>query len=220
MITVIGLVGAKQSGKTTAFKKIASLVNAGEITLAGKLKTVCSEIFNIPRSCFEESEKKERELEDLVFLNKSNLEDVFDAYSVADFDFNKHIRGHIGTVLHTPREVLQYVGTEVIRSYDSDLHCKKAVEAIHSTTGLYVVTDIRFPNEFDFFTNYFSNFTPIYIKNIVAELVASKDRHSSEGHLGQLAQACHITLNNNRGMSDFHVEITKTIKLILQGRLQ
>lgn len=60
----IGLVGYKQSGKTTVLNHLKKNYKAKEIMLAGHLKDVCSEVFDIPRDHFDDQNIKEEPLKD------------------------------------------------------------------------------------------------------------------------------------------------------------
>ena len=80
---IIGLIGAKAAGKTTAFNVInVTITNVTEVTLAGKLKSVCAEVFDIPYDHFNSHRYKEAELDNLVYLNSENLAEVLKAYGI------------------------------------------------------------------------------------------------------------------------------------------
>ena len=51
-----------------------------------------------------------------------------------------------GKTLHTVREMLQFIGTDLIREYNTDWHVNKVKEMI-DTNYDYVIDDVRFPNE-------------------------------------------------------------------------
>jgi hypothetical protein len=216
MDIVIGLIGAKGAGKTTAFNAIKSLFDVQEITLAAKLKDVCAKAFNIPRDWFDSHDFKEKDLEDPVFLNRENLTVVWTSYGVKDVTgefYDKFIRPHVGKILYTPRQVAQYIGTEVLRSYEPDIHCLEAARAVEKQVG--VVTDMRFPNEFDFFAKNYVKFYPIYISNVGAEVAAGKDTHASEAHLKDLARRAFKAIPNNSSIREFEDAIKAFVKEIV-----
>lgn len=213
MNTVIGLIGAKAAGKTTAFNTIQATWPVQEITLAAKLKDVCAEVFNIPRNAFDSHSLKEKELQDLVFLEPSSLEQIFKLYDLK-VNFDKHIRSHIGQVLHSPRQIAQYIGTEVLRAAEADIHCTSAVKDITKDIG--VVTDMRFPNEFEFFTKNYPRFFPVYIQNLGAEIEAGKDAHASEAHLKTLAKQAVVTIQNNGGRAQFEQAVVDFMCMVTE----
>ena len=189
MNIVFGLIGAKGAGKTTAFNYIASKYpNVVELTLADKLKTACSQVFDIPRNYFDSHSYKEKDLEEPIYLNSANIRQIWEFFDIIP-NFDDDIRFHMGKILFTPRQIAQYVGTEVLRAKDPDIHCKSCVNAAQSG-DIGVLTDIRFPNELRFFKEKFTNFVPIYIKNTKAEQLASEDAHVSESFLHKLAAEC------------------------------
>jgi len=226
---VIGILGAKGAGKTTAcnilkrFSKTSS-----EISLAGTLKDVCSEVFSLERDSFEDPLKKEVELNDPVYISEVELKNLY-AQFYPDFQasnnyehftkFINHTRKHIGKVLLTPRKVLQYVGTDVLRDFDENIHCRKLSEAIENCklnnfTTAVIVPDVRFKNEFSYLESKYE-FYPIYIKNLIAEEFALKDGHASEKDFLELAKTS-IKVNNNGFLQELETallaELTKEIR--------
>lgn len=211
---VIGLVGAKGAGKSTVFQHLAHRIPVTEVTLAGYLKTICAEIFDIPRDYFEAARFKELPLDTPVFLDLKKLGRVLQAYNLP-IDMNVYCRPHIGKILLTPRQVAQYIGTEVLRSVDSDIHCKKAVD---KELGRFaVVTDMRFPSEYDFFYSRFKRFIPIFIHRKVAEFTSQRDHHESEAHWGDLSKKCAYVLDNNSTTEELERRVQSVLMEILRG---
>lgn len=221
MIKIISLTGCKQSGKTTAFNTIKeNFKNVEEIMLARKIKEVCAEVFGFDLASFEDGKIKEKELETPIYLSKYLIEKVLDFYS--DFfysnnivvDYNIHIRKHIGVMLYTRRQILQYIGTELLRSIDKDIHCKSAVLGLKEGI-LYVVTDLRFVSEFDFFNNLQNiKYYPFYIQNTKAELIACKDLHESEKQVFEVRKRCKM-IENNDSMMNFQLRVVKEVREVL-----
>jgi len=213
MDIVIGLIGAKGAGKTTAFNALKEIADVQEITLAAKLKDVSAEVFNIPRNHFDSHEFKETEFLNPVFLDPQNLTKVYRSYNIQgsgkDF-FDAFIRPHIGKVLLSPRQVAQYVGTEILRAYEGDIHCTSAVEGIEKRVG--VVTDMRFPNEFNYFAERYPKFHPVYIQNMAAEITAGGDTHVSEAYLRELSKRAEFTITNNDSVKEFIARVKSTLK--------
>lgn len=210
MQVVIGLVGTKGSGKTTAFKLMQELkAGTTEIMLANKLKQVCSEVFGIPRISFEDAAVKEKELNDFITLNEKNVSEVIKRFK-KEIDYDKHIRPHIGKILISPRQIAQYIGTEVLRNVSEDIHCEGAVQDLVQAP-LFVVTDIRFWNEYNFFNkNQDLAFFPVYISNYAAEAKAASDKHPSEAYVLEIAKKCE-RIDNNGSMQDFKSKVTELL---------
>lgn len=197
MDIVIGLVGAKGAGKSTTFKLMSEFWDVQEVALADKLKNTCSKVFDIPRNHFDSHEFKEKDLDTPVFLDDSSLRVIYKEYDVTP-DYDKHIRSHIGKILETPRKVAQYVGSEVLRSISEDIHCTAAVKTANK--AIVVITDIRFPNEYEFFAKNYKKFHLVYIQNTAAETTAGEDTHISEKYLKDLMKKAEYTINNNDDM--------------------
>ena len=201
MKIIIGLTGNKGSGKNTAHTFIEGYYfgkkRVEEIALAGPLKRSCAEVLNLEPRLFVDQNLKEVDLPIPVQLDKKIIEQFFKQFGRADYDFNEHVRPHLGKILHTPRQILQYVGTEVLRALDEDIHCKAAVAQV-GECDIAVVTDIRFPNELNFFLNLQNvDFVPVYIENRRAEEAASADKHASEAHIGFIKTKCDVIPNND-----------------------
>ena len=51
-----------------------------------------------------------------------------------------------GKTMHTVREMLQFIGTDLIRKYNTDWHVNRIRQMINKDMN-YVIDDVRFPNE-------------------------------------------------------------------------
>lgn len=202
---IVAFTGVKGSGKTTATGFLTELNSQfKEITLAKRLKDASSIALGVDRNAFDDPAVKEKELDMPVQLDEKNVKQIFDVFQVKP-DYDKHIRPHIGMVFHTPRRIAQYVGTEVLRGFDENIHCEGAVLDV-TENGLYVVTDMRFTGEYEFFKNRYSNsFHPFYIQNFLAE--KKVDNHPSELQVFEVAKKCQ-KITNNGTLNDLREKIT------------
>jgi len=109
MVTLIAFCGAKESGKSTSAELFKTLVSraTAEIAFAGHLKTVCSKVFGVEMKYFLDPKLKEVELDNYIRLTKDLVEQVFSEFELTEFDYDKHIRPHLGQVFDTPRRLLQ-----------------------------------------------------------------------------------------------------------------
>jgi energy-coupling factor transporter ATP-binding protein EcfA2 len=207
MQIIIGLVGYKQSGKSTTVEILKEFIpSIKEVSFAGKMKNVCSELFNIPRNYFDDGKIKELPLEEAVTLDEVNVAAILKAYDVPDSDLDKFTRPHIGKVLHSPRQIGQYVGTEVLRAVHTDIHIIHAFKDLPQE-GIFVVSDIRFPNELEYPRSQKGViFTPFYIDNSKAAAIAEGDTHESERHIKNLKKECTV-INNNGSMENLRLQI-------------
>lgn len=229
MLKIIGLVGAKGAGKNTVAKLIREAYpNVREGALADRLKDVCSRHFGIPREAFDDPNLKERYLRSLVEYNgpahvglmKDDVASLLDTYRLPldPEHISRASRSTFARPIYTPRQLAQYVGTEILRAVDPDVHCKALMEN-QPKDGVLIVTDIRFPNELEYFKKLpYVKFYALCVDNTAAEAKASKDGHTSESYLKELRQACDGSITNNDSLDSLKERILAWAKLLLTGR--
>lgn len=211
---LIAYVSPKGGGKDScaSIAKENGIV-AGKIPFAGPLKRMCSEAFSIPLSVFEDAVLKENE--DTVYvLTPTRLGcilDLMDAYIPMDTAeyriLARHLVEFIGVGVQSPRQLLQYVGTEVIREWRPDWHCAAAFSPHHLAQldvvagATYAVTDCRFMNEYEYLNSH-HDVSFHYVSRPEAEAVLATATHSSE--LGVLALKAIIgsIIENNGTLGD------------------
>ena len=222
---VIGLSGVKTSGKSTAADIITELIggNIKESALAGKLKDVSAEAFGLTRDHFDNQDIKEVPFpegpkivtlymiqEILLSFNTPLTEDLKEVY---------YENGVINMMLGTPRKIAQIVGTEVLRATgNEDIHCENMSM---NEGGITIVSDLRFPNEFNYFDNNTNiNFIPLYIQRDEAESIVTEFSHPSERCVFEFSKKC-IKIPNNSSLDNLRIileavfeAISATINLI------
>lgn len=210
-IKIVAFCGAKESGKSTSAELFKDLVNEAtqEIAFAGHLKIVCSEVFGIEMKYFLDPKLKEVELDNYIRLTKDTIEQVFAKFEITGYNYDQHIRPHLGQVFDTPRKLLQYVGTEVLHPLDKLIHVNFALKKIDLNV-ITLVTDLRFPQEFDALYGR-EDFLPVHVHNLKAELAAEADSHASEKGWQKFKDRC-ITLDNNGPMGDLIKNLNQLIK--------
>lgn len=194
---IIAFCGSKFSGKSTSATIFKDLFDGPteEIAIAGHLKEAASRVFKLDMSLFLDPNLKEVELDELILLNKNNLEGMMKEFDVSDFTYDKHIRPHVGRVIRTPRALLQYIGTEVLHPIDPLIHVKKAIRKKDSDK-LTIITDLRFAAEFNYFLGTVG-FVPVYVRNVTAEARASVDGHASERQFETFRTSCALLPNDS-----------------------
>lgn len=208
---LIAYVGPKGSGKDTCalIAKQAGIV-AGKIPFAGPLKRICSDVFGINASVFEHPVLKEEVSEyTLSVLTLNSIIAGMDLYIPMTFGqtMSAHtlFHKHFAKTLTSPRHILQYVGTEMIRSFAPDWHCRAAFSPLHleqlNIVGVelaktYAVTDCRFMNEFEFLSNeHDTKFH--YVLRPDAEAVLATATHPSELEIVSVRQHIFSTIDNS-----------------------
>ena len=137
---IIGFAGRMRSGKTE-LAKVCMEHGYHKLYFALPLKQLCADLM-------------EKSIDELNILKNNN----------STFEFNLHIDRCRklstdtgipfdivweiceGKTIHTVREMLQFIGTDLIRKYNTDWHVNKIREMINPEFD-YVIDDVRFPNE-------------------------------------------------------------------------
>lgn len=148
---IIGFAGRKRAGKTCLSKHLTEKYNGTIVTVADALKRLCCDLCGF------------KDVEELNFYkdngtsysfnpNKAQkwskiiCEQVFGEYT--DEQYSEIVELLNGIYTYNVRELLQFVGTDIIRKYKPNWHVEKMVEAINNApTDLVCVDDVRFPNE-------------------------------------------------------------------------
>ena len=196
---VIGLAGVKTSGKSTVAEMIKQIhTNAKESALADKLKNVSAQAFDLKREYFDSQDLKEVPLETVKFLTKPKISYIINSFNIdATEDQENMVHEKLKDIpLETPRRIAQIVGTELLRTFGGeDIHCDQVQI---NNSGITVISDIRFPNEFKYFNNKDNIlFVPLYIQRDLAEKeVDLKTSHPSETLIFTFCDKC-IKINNN-----------------------
>lgn len=214
MNLVIGLAGVKTSGKSTVAGIIKNISkhDIKEAALADKLKNTCAEVFDIPREYFDDQSLKEVNLSKERLLDLNAIEKILLKFNVgpsSDLMESYMASGVDGTLLWTPRQIAQTVGTEILRVVDEEIHCKN-VEL--NNQGITIISDIRFPNEYDFFSKRQNTlFLPLYIQRDEAEKMVTESSHSSEKMVFTFSDKC-IKINNNNDLQSLERQLVNILK--------
>ena len=142
---IIAFAGRKRSGKSMLAKGMREYSsNIVIVTIADNLKFLCCKLLN--RTYDELNQMKD---DGTIFEAKVDdywVSTIKRELNISDDIIRKEIGGHIFTNV---REVLQIIGTDLIRKYSPDWHIDKTIERINSygDDKIIVVDDVRFPNE-------------------------------------------------------------------------
>jgi hypothetical protein len=216
---VIGITGVKESGKSTStdyILKNLSHYGATEFVLAGKLKQVCAEAFEIPLEHTTSQKYKEVPFDEPKNLTKEKIMYILEGFGRKtyqpfenDFDLQDKVAHVLNKPLKSPREIMQIVGTELLRNVlGEDVHCN---QFNLESSMLHVISDVRFFNEFNFFhSKYGDKFIPIYIQNSNAESKVTENSHQSEKEVLTLKQYCNV-IENNGSFKELYEQLDKLI---------
>lgn len=141
---IIAFAGRKRSGKTELSKFLKEEYDAVIITIASYLKELCAELL----SC-DINELLLMKDDGTVFeynLNEKWLNILHNKTNIAKDVIEKEM----GNITFTNvRQMLQIIGTDLIRKYNPNWHVEQMVNEIKSYDGTRLITidDVRFPNE-------------------------------------------------------------------------
>lgn len=200
------LLGLKKSGKTTAFEIIRkNLEKKGlrvkEIMLALTIKRALAEAMGFPVEwLLGDHPMKEKAFEMPFRVDERFIEILAEHFDLEREEALKKLSKHLGAEIKSPRHAMQYAATEMLRDYEYDIHCIITKKRQMKDGDVYVVTDVRFPNEFEYFGGSAQN--ALHIKRESTWQAALKELeagtlHESEAHtLTDLHKKCRQIENN------------------------
>lgn len=197
---IIGLTGFAKSGKSTA-AEILKKMGGQEVAFAKHLKDVCALALNIPRSHLDDQSVKEVPFERPKILSEDAIGYILDLFEVPVRHQPAAMLAHKGVSLTTPRHVAQYVGTEILRSIDSNIHIKMAFKLNEGNEGLLICSDVRFQNELEAVQN--QGGTVLGISRKAATPTDLINLHPSEKEIPNLIRQSDVIINNEGTLADF-----------------
>lgn len=144
MKTIIGFAGRKRCGKGAITTYLSKEYGATIVTVASPLKDLCCEMLN----CSLEQLNYDKDNGTNQFsINVEHASVVLNKYfnMISTEDCRTMmIEGNISSV----RDLLQFVGTDIIRKHNPNWHVEQLIKNINAVEdGLVVIDDVRFPNE-------------------------------------------------------------------------
>lgn len=206
---IIGFVGKKQSGKSTAAKHLIAK-GYERLSFAGPLRELCIKAFNLPREYFYEERLKEHPIGDIV-IDKNVIDLLLALEGLSPDALNRDLTRKLNEgaifICNTPRQLLQKVGTEVFRQGVSDTYwINKAINSLDKSKD-YVLDDVRFINEAEALKA--EGAAMVRIKRAG---LSSNDTHASEMEIDLIE--CDYCLYNDRTLSDFTQDVDMTENLV------
>lgn len=138
---IIGLAGRLKSGKTE-LAKICQEHGYKRLYFALPLKNLIAHLIN---GTVDDVNNLKNVVKEYKF-NENDFKYISEETNIP-FDIIKNKMEN--KTFSTTRELLQYIGTDLIRNYNNNWHVNKISEMIDRNTD-YVIDDLRFPNEKQF----------------------------------------------------------------------
>lgn len=247
---IIGLIGPKGSGKDASYEilKDAKRVD-GKISFAGPLKAICGEVFGLHFNLLNDPDLKEKEMKEPIVLTARHIRAIRnlceDYVNPVTPDGQLLYRSNAisvvgleGRQFKTPRELMQIIGTELIRDriwkgwHRTAAFSEKALSKLKKT-GTYAVTDVRFLDEHQFLQAKFGKaYEAYYVDRPEASekltaSVAKGNAHQSETETQVLREMLKDSVIENYGDLDdlkntvkaiqFHVNVDETEEATAKG---
>lgn len=218
---LIGLIGRAGSGKTTLARGLIELYKkkgqkAVEVSFAHHLKNVCAVVFDIYRPSFDDPQQKEMYC-GAHHLTAYRIEQICRYFNVKDFPLHlpRLILQHGSKRFTTPREICQYVGTNLLRdSISETIHIDTALHLLEldpQHADVYIFSDVRFHNEFEKLEQQGAHLFGIERPSLPP---MPPNAHASEAAIPELvkkAKGRTITNDGFRDMADFQEFGSRTI---------
>lgn len=203
---LVGFVGRKGSGKDTAVQYLLEKgVLQQNVKFAWWLKQRCAELFDTPWETFEDPKLKDTPFLQPFVLTAEVVLELTDELGYGQTKGGNKIWSLLGKHLRTPREVLQTIGTDIVRALDSNWHILQTFRSIDQTLASGF-SDVRFENEIQAIQK--RGGTVYFIDNC-AEVPPWE--HVSE-KVEPLKSLCDGVLLNNGTLEDFYEELDRTFQ--------
>lgn len=137
---IIGFGGRLASGKTE-LASICEQYGYTKLYFALPLKQLCADLLDVS---IDELNRLKRNNQPIDITVNDDWVDIIHTETNIPYEAINSIIN--GKVIHTVRELLQVVGTDVIRQFNPNWHVERIREMI-KPNNKYVIDDVRFPNE-------------------------------------------------------------------------
>lgn len=137
---IIGFAGRCRSGKTE-LAKICEQQGYTKLYFALPLKQLCADILDISIDGLNDAKSKNIDIG--LTINDDICEIICNETNIPIDVVKKECNGK---TINTVREMLQFIGTDLIRKYDEDWHVNRVKKMVKPNVD-YVFDDVRFQNE-------------------------------------------------------------------------
>lgn len=137
---IIGFAGRLASGKTE-LASICEKYGYKKLYFALPLKQLCADLLDV--SIDELNVLKRNNTPIDITVGKDWVDIIHKETQIPFENINELMNGK---VIHTVRELLQIIGTDVIRKFNTNWHVEQIKNMIDNNVK-YVIDDVRFPNE-------------------------------------------------------------------------
>ncbi len=220
MSFILGISGFAGSGKDTIGDYLVSQHGwSGKMSFARNLKDMCKAVFNLTEHQVSDHDGKK-----FIFPQPIKFADTHVNLLLAwmcrtheTSGFTKEHRAEIlqmlsdsrGRVFRTPREIMQFVGTDFCRTIIPTYHIDIIKQKLLANEGNWIITDVRFPNE----AETLQLLSGLIIRVERPGLVVSEEviRHPSETALSDWKFDA-VILNDVERVEDLYLKVDKFLE--------
>ena len=214
---IIGMAGKAGSGKDTSADYLIEKYGYERLAFADNLKDMCMYAFGLTNDQCYDQDQKEEKFDTPMVLGVKQMAKIIEFIQFKNkfrlthreaYDLNMIVLEKV--TFSTPREILQYVGTQVLRDNVRDDYHLELVRRIIKERKLkkVVITDARFENEREAIKSW----------NGVVAFVDRKTNketgisgHASENSLGSLEDYDYV-INNTGTIAELHENLQNMVK--------
>lgn len=204
---VVAYMGPKKSGKTTACKHLVENYGGNVVSFADELKSICMQAFELTKQEVNEDKEKdfvrpvsmrEKELRRIAVAMEKKLDEIMTGHG---FQWRKVAANKFPMpyMFKNARQILQYVGTEVMHELYRPFHCA-VVKSKISGPGLFFIDDLRFESEEKFLRSAYPILSTVVIKGR-NESKNGNEEHASESDWKHITPDYKIT--NSKSLSSY-----------------
>lgn len=208
---IFGLVGKAQAGKDEFAKIAVEEFGATRVAFADAVKEEVADFLDKHNVCWEHrhlwGDGKDKEATLRMKHYDRPKRGKLAAFITAHGDYSN------GYHYFTPRSLMQWWGTEYRRSKDPDYWVKRAADKMNSD-GIYVVTDVRFPNEVDMLLGKSSCLVSVVRPDAMN---ISNPTHASETSLSDYTEFNYV-VENNGTLEEYRNKVRVLLTEITNGK--
>ena len=205
---ILALSGKKKSGKDTISDFLVKDQGFIKLSLATPLKELLIRVFRIDKDLLYDDNKKDKELDYFITIDYYHLDKIRDIITEEwgfgiDYETRENIEEFYGMEIKTPRQLMQTIGTDLIRkNIRDDVFIVLLLEQIKKTQRPIVIADARLQNERETLVNIGA--TLGLVKRTLTE--DKSDNHISENDLGD-DDEYDLIIDNNIDLNQLRSEI-------------
>lgn len=213
---IIGLAGKKGSGKDTLASVLVEKHGFSRLAFGDYLKDIITQCLDVPSYSLFTERLKDRPFDNPIKFTEEHftrLLKALDDYDCGfrDESFRAMVQTFLTTEFTTPRQIMQFVGTDIVRQFfDEDTWVKMLKKDLdEQISSKIVITDCRMTNERDLVRSLGGKLGLVVRDNSINK----DDTHLSENNLGEVDEYDYIFTNNSEITSFQHeIDLWATLK--------